>query len=331
LLRDAPFCRYKDRLHFYRIDVIDPGRAEDPACTEACGPADRLPPLSVPAGTAAVGETLTLDLGVQRCWFSTCGLLWTNHNLSQFARLPGGEAVHSIVIVANMQIAAGGGQAVTSADGISLTVVGVPVVSSGATYALSPTAHLLFAHEFGHALGLLDEYGYEQGTAPDWEPPSNRNVWRPEEPAPFKNAGIPWGGSACGSGFHPCACGAPSPPNQCELCSNFVSAHCSYVPAVCQDHHNAGDPAIPDDCRPMIPQPEPDDLCMPAESLTFATAWEGAFYQREGYWRRRKTCQMEQLSPVGFCEACTQRIDAVLCEHASTACPTPALIATCPS
>ena len=128
----------------------------------------------------------------------------------------------------------------------------------------------------------------------------------------------------------PC-CGLNPPGQPCTLCSGVSSSAvgCSYVPTVCQDPYYPSNPTVPEPCSPG----DPLDLCWPAQSQK-AKAWEGAFYSREGYWRMKRECRMQQLTwEIGFSEACALRINQNLCVYGDPlTCPDPvATLGSCPA
>lgn len=369
LVSRPPFCHHASHMEFFRIDVRDDKDTySDSSCGSGCVallPLDAGDPLVPPPGATRIGsgtDTVDLDLGATRCWTSgvsgasaSCYVFWTDspgqeaaYHLAQ--RLPDESDVEIVVVVVNVQEDAGAGLYNANLDVDRLVFVGVVLepTDSGLETQVSEATHLTFAHEMGHALGLLDEY--QVNSRPPRPPDSNRNVWvtatTTTSAGSLAASGLssataepPWEaalGDCDAASMVPC-CGGPSGTVTCKVCSGISSASCHKVPAICQDAlHFCYGPytelcVLQASCA--IEGFEPKQLCAPEDCEGPVGAWEGAVYSRTDYFRAKRYCRMKELeSQHGFCEACALYLSnriftytgaPTYTESIEKACPTP--------
>jgi hypothetical protein len=346
LVEKPPFCHYQDRINIYRIDVEDPqggiSEAPCPSGTTAVTPMGTmgLPPAVPPViGNEGVAST---DLEVTRCWTgnpsatgSTYVLWMESGGLKEAYRLAGlAPSISLVVVIANVAHGYGAGYSEVWSGSIGLVVVGVPQECDAVTgkCVIDDAAYYLLSHEFGHGLGLLDEYNY--GGKPSVTFPDQRNVWEPEPTWPAVitssiNRSIPWedamerpGGNACTSADMEACYGYSSAACASCLCPG-VNPECVYVPRACQDPsmycHDNPCPGLPPYPPPMVCPSHVDptkDLFPPTECNKYPGAWEGAYYTPKGYYRARNHCRMQEIEGAfEFCEACAIYIHKYLCSY----------------
>jgi hypothetical protein len=286
LQKVKPFDDLWDELAFVRVDLVDSSGAVDTdSCPESCAPRTPVEAGGTTAGPASVlaagaAASADVDLRVSRCKAGKvagdCRLLWfSDDGWAELANVVetvrDHVPVHAVAVLANLRGTTGGAQ-------VAVAPWTVPSVATFAIDAVGEPVHL-FAHELGHALGLLDEYvgdhadrtNASQGQAVSFVP--GRNVWHTDCPLP--DIGASW---------------------------------CAIEPLPWQD-------AFEDECVPASfvrcdPGSGPASQCayQPLrDPLTAACAsvrvWEGAFYEPRQYYRAANGCKMNNLGQE-FCEAC---------------------------
>ena len=316
LLEVEPFCRLTERLRFFRIDVLDP--TGEVSVRPPCNTCSILQPVVVDAsfqepvapllvsGSESVHEQ---DLQVRRCESGGhCASVWpTDPGLAEIFELArdSGLDVAVVVILANGRVSAGNGHWDVRAGAPALAVITLPMYNVASAWRLTPTANRLFAHELGHALGLVDEYPVGPADTPAVA--DDRNVWMPPTPGPWTKAvPIPWAPVlplGCTSTLMKDCCGELV-SGSCPPCAGMnPSWNCSYVPTVCQDPGSVcpgANCAPPPSCKGVVPA----KLCEQACTGRVA-AWEGAAYEKIGRYRSTERCRMATLgNDAPFCPAC---------------------------
>lgn len=334
LAKHPVYRDYHGRFNFYRIDVLDSSGATASNCPSPFTLASIAQRTLSGAAGPGVRDTAALDLGVTCCWGGAgANILYSDDDKIEEALSLASYApdIAVVVIVANADLVSGGAQLLVDPAQMTVLVMGVPIASAGRdTWAVSEQAVALFAHELGHALGLLDEYDTSTGLVPPTFPDC-RNVWHPANAPTWPSTGPTWPATETQIPWqhvlHKCCtpqsmarCGAHDTNSGCVL-DDLTKAQieCSYVP---RSAYPAGR------CFPT-----PDCSAQPG-------AWEGAFYSSLNYYRARETCRMRSTSiDVGFCEACREYLDLYLarfgpsgvsgpwpwsrCEEPYATCPTP--------
>lgn len=331
LLRTSPFCHYARFTRFYRIDAIDEA---GPAPIQGCergkelpvGPRFR-PPHSTPAIVPSP-TTVELTLEVRQGSSRKCEFLWISDDSKELlGELVAHYPLHRpiVVVVANTQITAGSGAFLQSAAVRGIVLTGVPLEQDGDDWRFGETARRLFAHEIGHAMGLLDEYPGEAPPPAVGRVPRDRNVWFPgaslggratPSSRPPWSADLPRG---CTPSSMVSCCGIRK--HHCELCPGVGrgSADCYYVGAVCQNvdrfcgaNRSSASCVVPDTCAAVT---DPTSLCLGDACIRGVAAFEGAFYDYHHAYRSRFKCMMMELTPhAEFCEACLRVIHDVFCK-----------------
>ena len=281
LVAMPPFNEYSDALNVFRVDLASSSSGVE--FPDLCGGVKCHHPAPVWEDThdqgARVaarhpesGETfgrpvlaperpacMAMDLDARACpqTAQECQVLWPEgQGLRRLWRVAAcAPAFDVVVVVANSGAQAGGGVAdmhpplsVTTLNGIGNWT----------------TRSRLMAHEFGHSLGLLDEYPVSQaysGRDQDLPPfHDHRNVMkaidgRPPEPIPWADDCTPATGDAVANGRCDliCACG---------------------------------------DCEPI------DPAALPATGV-----YEGGFYSECGFYRASNVCAMKAIEDP-LCVAC---------------------------
>lgn len=316
-----PFGDVWQKFSFYRIDVIDATGVIGSNCPNlTIDPLDEVELLGelVPGGT-----TIECDLGCTLCWHNVnpalgdTQILYTHETYDAFA-LSAFAPVHidAMVIVADSRRRAGAARVFVDEGETPVVAIGVDAdeVRDG-VYQIGQKAVALFAHELGHALGLLDEYDHLQGLDPtDFR--ECRNVWRPGSPPPAAGG---WPTSA------------PAIPWQSRLgvgCDPTVMKRCQGVVVVSPpDCPLAG--ITQDEAKCAFVTYAGADLCGPPQACKAEPgAWEGAFYVTNDHYRSEHECLMESISiDRELCEGCLDYLAARLCEFgpgtAGTSCPPP--------
>lgn len=184
-----PFRRIASSLRIYRIDQAAPSEGiEVPAACPASATGDFTPftrtPEAAPFLAACAGVPTGEPVFAEGAYCATCTnadlrffhdpaispdcrVLWTDgEGLGRIWRYTRcAPDVDAIVVVANSIAHAGGGTADAHPP---VSVVTLSEITSPST------AGRLLGHEFGHALGLLDEYALGTGEVPEFQ--SGRNV-----------------------------------------------------------------------------------------------------------------------------------------------------------
>jgi len=327
LMGQWPYCRVKDRMQFYRIDVVDDGGV-DWDCSGPCGVSEPLPsndPFfqepAVPPVVSGSKDTVKKDLEVTRCaGTASCYLFWPSSKGMARAHALAGDApnISIVVIVANSRLPAGGGVWAESGGSVATVVVGVPMEESGGRWSISEEGHRLFAHELGHGFGLLDEYVASLMAAPT--PPGDRNVWVPPHEGPWiEPSEIPWSpilhptvaGVPCSAELMGACCGDNLSVG-CNPCSGVTQdiSLCGFVSAECQDPLAAcaaSSCSAPQTC-PEVMDPK-RELCRDTGVCDkYPGAWEGAAYKLEDYYRASWDCRMRALDGAPFCHGCAAHL-----------------------
>lgn len=282
LVTMEPFDRFSDSINVFRIDLASsssgvefPADCGGKTCShtppvwpdkeeDCAGYAARHPHLGGSLGIATLGPErdacLELDLDARACppTAQECQVLWPEgEGLRRLWRVAAcAPAFDVVMVLANSGTWAGGGVADMHPPLSVATLNGIGNWNTRAT---------LLHHEFGHSLGLLDEYpvskaysGGDKQTPPFHE---NRNLIRAEHGAPPTD--IPW--------LDDCTPGEQG---------TVVAGDCRLVCGECGG------------CDPI----EPADL--PEVGL-----YEGGFYSECGVYRASGTCaMMRPASPM--CAAC---------------------------
>jgi hypothetical protein len=344
----TPYTEFHDSFNVYRMDVVTPPVSDNcsaGACA-AVGPAPpfptviALPPLDTLYPTRP--ESVASPLTVETCWSESgsasagCSTLWTGlAGQAQIANLAlCGPDISVVIVVANDLSLAGGGVAESGPGSIGFGIVGIPLLMDALSGQPAPQLRdeglVLFAHEVGHTLGLLDEYdAIDSGTgagsdvefrddANVWEPMSSWNPKSPDPPCPA----IPWSSEM--------ACPPPGLGRAIDCCPLGLALCCGGV---------QGHPAT--DTCPLV---RSGNLCGYDASCVISGSvkcdciddragnrpglWEGAFYRLEGFYRSRRDCWMKSFG-IGtpHCEGCSIALRRRLCAHTDTPqtrCPPPA-------
>jgi hypothetical protein len=332
------------------MDVRDPtGTVDETRCSYQLLPDHKLKKMYLPPASDVVSGSISVvdeDLEVVRCWgpFGAAGSsdsLWMDDPGKQktYELAVQAPSISLVVVLLNLDVSYGAGIWEVWQGSIGLAILGMVQVEDGfGGHKLADFAHLRFAHEVGHGLGLLDEYVKEIRTP--LAVPDKRNIWHPQEAIPVAAGSaaadtLPWlEALERPSGIDPCTadqmvacCAVKDGSGGKEMCSLSVSS-CVYVPAVCQawdkvcesdlaelDIYGTGSPCkVPQSC------PEADE----AEQLTidggcneYPGAWEGGNYARLKYYRAKWNCRMNETS-YPFCEACAIVLRRELCSWGSS-------------
>jgi hypothetical protein len=234
-----------------------------------------------------------------------------------------------IVVVADTLDAYGSGHHDVWAGSVGLVVVSVPQKEDGGEWLVGDETNELFAHEFAHGMGLLDEYNY--GEPPDEDFPELRNVWKPEstaedDPMATSTKALPWEDAlkrdsavpVCTlAGMKPCY-GYLDAARNVQPCSE-MDPNCAYVTRACQERSMF---CVDFPCPGPIPGGCPQDidpkldLEIHPKCDDFAGAWEGAYYYTTKYYRSRRHCWMKEPGEnIEFCDACRIYLNKYLCAY----------------
>ncbi|MDH3284039.1 MAG: M64 family metallo-endopeptidase [Acidobacteriota bacterium] len=323
LMATPPLTEFADIINVYRMDVRTPPIGSN--CTGNTCTGGPIPPfenftVDLP-GTAVYGgrpdSQMESQLVLTSCWTqdgspsSSCSALWTGGaGQSVVKRLAFcGPDISMVVTIGNHTAIAGMGRHQTSIGNVALVVAGAPLrvdpMTSQPVFEIRPEGYAQLFHELGHGLGLLDEYDFVNG-ASEVTLQANMNVWQPMETwdPQVPNPPCPptgWSAqlSACQDGLELCCANSTPGPKDCPLVRN--KKECGYEPA-CTVVQN-GSSAVK--CA-----------CVENAALHHAGLWEGAFYQKLGYYRARNHCWMEIIDyKAGYCEGCAAALRRTLCEH----------------
>ncbi len=281
LISMPPFATYSDAINVFRVDLASsssgvefpdrcggvkchhPPPAWDDKARQCADFAARHPDLGDAFGRPVLGADrpacMAMDLDARACpqTAEECQVLWPEGDgLRRLWRVAAcAPAFDVVVVVANSGAQAGGGVAdmhpplsVTTLNGIGNWT----------------TRSRLMVHEFGHSLGLLDEYAVSQAyRGGDTELPpfhDHRNLLRAVDGGPPPT--VPWA-EAC------------TPATEGAL----VDDRCRLVCAC-------------GDCPPV------DPLALPAIGV-----YEGGFYRECGFYRASNVCAMKAIEDP-LCAAC---------------------------
>jgi hypothetical protein len=348
LFTDPALARWRRAINVYRIDT----RSASPIGTEGCpfeNPNQPAPcgfeELPAPPSTLAQEfptvqnpygpSVVDVDFGTRMCWSSTpdeprrCRLMWMDAEGQSRALDLALDAVDIdvVVVVANTTAFSGGGledalvptvlegpgASVTGNERIGLAVIGVP-----------PNAGDLLAHEFGHVLGLLDEYEGSVGEASGLYP--DRNVWFPQNDAEWcwvpdfgtsvSLSSIPWHSQLDCVWNAPCNCSdVPSPGSCWQLWhprNPAPSRHhcCGIWPSIGGPGDCTNEQLFPCSSQYSVYM---SDLCSNSLGL-----WEGAAYSKDKWYRAKNVCKMRDVG-APFCEACKLVVDRTLAAYQALA------------
>lgn len=335
----APFNTYFDRFNFYRMDVVDstqtgfiPNTLANPTgCptnfdVESLNTVQLVQYFSPAPIPPSAGLPHLADLGAVFCFNGSDKVVFTNSTCDILAlEMFAPTNIDTFVLIADSKLHAGGARIEVDAPETTVIVLTLPLepAVTGA-FRLSSAAIRLFAHEFGHGLGLHDEYTSALGIVPT-EPRPCRNIWHPDPTMPptwnpvTKNGGWPAGVTPEIPWFCKLKKGCtPQDMSQCygagQPCVldgiNLCAAECSFVPFTAPSY------AAP---------------CGPVRACdTLAGAWEGAFYQQHHYYRARSECVMTTLGEtVKFCDGCLDYLAHRLCPYSATSCDCSSFEARC--
>lgn len=252
-----------------------------------------------------------------------------------------GPHIRTIVILANTTLPVGATRVDSCGSGVDRIVMGLPQPSEDeepGPSVLDQSALDLFAHEMGHALGLMDEYTKGIGLSPFYC--ADRNLWRPlafepcqldpetAPPAPPWKLGdpvcpeIPWKDELKPSSDDP-TCDVAL----LDLCCD------SGAGAVPEDETSPADEPVPDNpdlalavsppCQEVFapalercPDLDPGSFGQcPVDTMTGEPQgiWEGGHYSETGTYRAMGLCKMSN-NESGFCIACRSYLDRTLAE-----------------
>jgi len=305
-----PYDGYLDRMKFFYMDLDSESTGIDCSCAGPVPATSTAPTPGVPVDTPFPGGS-DVDLEVS----CTCGLGSTCTGLdmpvTRQAEALGlsfcAPNIRAIVVIANADCPAGLTYQYEPLVSVSWAIVGVEADGTVTSdLVLEDGGPMLFQHELGHLLGLLDEYDYGSG---GWLFPTRRNIWKkrglPPDwlPDPMRPTcpTIAWERAMCPSGRN------ATPPNRCDI---FLADCCDTA-------------ATPDwsDTPPLV---RSGCSCSPT---SLAGLWEGGFYRTEDYYRASYACPMSEIDPsLGLCPACQRHLSDVLCRYGAypgTVCPEP--------
>jgi len=290
LVRTPPFHRVSDSIRVYRIDLASTKHGVDIPATCAGHPCDHSPPtwtdreaqctaFAARSGFAAdvLGEPLvpdadacvTLDLDARACppTAQECQVLWPEgEGLRKLWRLAAcAPEFDAVVVIANSGAWAGGGVNDQHPPMAVATLRGID--------AWTTRAELLL-HEFGHALGLLDEYPVSQAFSSSGDDGAGRPTFHDGRNLVTAAPGtlptdVPWA----------------------DLCTKNVQGLTRYA---------AGD------CFTVCAGNCAQECDLPANTeIPGVGLFEGGFYSECEYFRPSSSCAMQTPGRM-FCPACSR-------------------------